>query len=353
MSSGVRLRRMLSDLPLYRAGQRPKERPDLVSYKLSSNENPSGAAPSVLGAMSEAAVHMYPDPGSSQLLSALSEYLSTESDRICVGCGSVSLCQNAVQIAADPGDEVVYAWRSFEAYPIVTQISAARSVRVPLTADGRHDVQAMVDAVTPRTRVVFLCTPNNPTGPAVTHQQAQWVLMNAPEHVLVVIDEAYHEYVSDPQAVRALDLAAAYPNVMVLRTFSKAFGLAGLRVGYGVGSAEVITAMRKVATPFGVSSVAQTAAVNSLRPEGLAHMRGSVQASIGERVRMISSLREAGWKVPDSQANFVWLDTRDAADVAARLEHNGLMVRPFPGEGVRITVGPPEANDRVLEVLTG
>lgn len=344
---------MLLDLPLYRAGQRPAQRRDLVSYKLSSNENPAGAPPSVLAALSEGAIHTYPDPGSSAVLAALSSYLKTDSERICVGCGSVSLCQNAVQIAADPGDEVVYAWRSFEAYPIITGISAAHSVQIPLTADACHDVSAMVDAVTPRTRVVFLCTPNNPTGTAMTHAQAQWVLDNVADHVLVVIDEAYHEYVSDPRAVRALELAAEHPNVLVLRTFSKAFGLAGLRVGYGVGSEQVITAMRKVATPFGVSSVAQVAAVNALLPQGLAHMRESVRASVVERERMLIHLREAGWQVPDSQANFVWLPTQAAAEISARLERSGLTVRAFPGEGIRITVGPPAANDRVLEVLTG
>jgi histidinol-phosphate aminotransferase len=344
---------MLSDLPVYRAGQRPPERPDRVSYKLSSNENPAGAATSVAQAIASEAVHMYPDPGSADLLAALSQYLGTGTDQICVGCGSVSLCQNAVQIAADPGDEVLYAWRSFEAYPIVTQISAARSVRIPLTAQARHDVQAMVDAVTARTRVVFLCTPNNPTGPAITHDEAQWVIDSVPDDVLIVIDEAYHEYVRDPDAVRALELVDNSPNVLALRTFSKAFGLAGLRVGYGIGSPEVITAMRKVATPFGVSSVAQAAAVAALMPEGQAHMRASVQASVDQRTRMIVALRDAGWHVPDSQANFVWLDTADATGVAARLEANGLTVRPFPGEGLRISVGDAAANDRVLEVLAG
>ena len=156
-----------------------------------------------------------------------------------------------MQIAADPGDEVIYAWRSFEAYPIVTAISSAQSVQVQLTPQARHDVQAMVETVGDRTRVMFLCTPNNPTGPALTHDEVQWVLDNVPEHLLVVVDEAYHEYVQDPAAVRALEITQRHANVLVLRTFSKAFGLAGLRVGYGVGAPEVISAMRKVATRSG------------------------------------------------------------------------------------------------------
>lgn len=353
MSDGVRLRQMLADLPLYRAGQRPAARPGLVTHKLSSNENPAGAPPAALASVQDSAVHLYPDPGSTHLLATLASYLEVADERVCVGCGSVSLCQNAVQIAADPGDEVVYAWRSFEAYPIVTAISAARPVPVGLTGTARHDVQAMVSALTPRTRMVFLCTPNNPTGPAITHAEATWVLDNLPEDLLVVIDEAYHEYVRDPAALNALELAASRPNVLVLRTFSKAFGLAGLRVGYGIGSPQVIAGMRKVATPFGVSTVAQSAAAACLQPAGLAHMRRSVAACVSERERLTVGLRAAGWEVPDSQANFVWISTPEAAAVAERLDRHGLTVRPFPEEGLRITVGPAEANDRVLEVLAG
>ncbi len=352
MSAGVRLRAMLAELPLYRAGQRPAQRSDLQTYKLSSNENPVGPPDTVLASLPESAVHRYPDPGSTELIAALATHLQVSAEQVCVGCGSVSLCQNVVQIACDPGDEVVYAWRSFEAYPIVTSISAAISVQVALTQDARHDVAGMVDAVTDRTRVIFLCTPNNPTGPAVTHEQAQWVIDSVGPDVLVVIDEAYHEYVTSPDAVRALELAAAHPNVLMLRTFSKAFGLAGLRVGYGVGSPEVVAAMRKVATPFGVSTPAQAAAVASLQSAGLEHMRASVGASVIERDRVAQGLRAAGWNVPDSQANFVWISSPAAAEVSARLEAAGLTVRPF-AEGLRISVGPVAANDRVLEVLAG
>lgn len=340
---------MLTGLPLYRAGQRPAPRTDVTTYKLSSNETHLPPPQDVLAALPESAVHLYPDPGSTELLAALSQYTAVPAEQLCVGCGSVSLCQNVVQIAAEAGDEVVYAWRSFEAYPIISAIAGATGVQVPLLPGMRHDVQAMVDAVTPATRVMFLCTPNNPTGPAVTHDEAQWVLDNVDDDLLVVIDEAYHEYVTDPAAVRALELAAAHENVLVLRTFSKAFGLAGLRVGYGMGSEQVIAAMRKVATPFGVSAVAQAAGVASLRPAGLAHMRETVASSVAERDRMAAALRDMGYDVPDSQANFVWI-TSDA-DLAGHLDLHGLTVRPFPGEGVRISVGPKEANDRVLEVL--
>lgn len=350
--SVVRLRQMLTGLPLYRAGQGPAPRTDLTAYKLSSNETHLPPPGSVLAALLESAVHRYPDPGSTQLVAALAAHTQVSAEQVSVGCGSVSLCQNAVQIAADPGDEVVYAWRSFEAYPIITSINAAEPVEVPLSPDARHDVHAMVDAVGQRTRVMFLCTPNNPTGPAVSHEEAAWVLENVPDDLLVVVDEAYHEYVRDPAAVRALELAAAHPNVLVLRTFSKAFGLAGLRVGYGIGSPEVVAAMRKVATPFGVSTVAQAAAVASLQPAGLEHMRRSVAAGVAERDRMAEQLRATGFDVPDTQANFVWINSVDAAALTRSLEESGLTVRPFPGQGVRISVGPVAANDRVLEVLS-
>ncbi|MEI2784338.1 MAG: histidinol-phosphate transaminase [Candidatus Nanopelagicales bacterium] len=346
----MRLRQMLSGLPVYRAGQRPAPRTDMTTYKLSSNETHVPPPEAVLAALPDSAVHLYPDPGSSELIAELAGYTGVATDQVCVGCGSVSLCQNAVQIAADAGDEVVYAWRSFEAYPIVSAISGARAVQVPLRFDMTHDVEAMVAAVGARTRVLFLCTPNNPTGPAITHAEVLWVLDNVGDDVLVVIDEAYHEYVTDPDAVRALDIAATHPNVLVLRTFSKAFGLAGLRVGYGVGSPELVAAMRKVATPFGVSAIAQAAAVASLQPDGLRHMRDAVAASVEQRDWLAAGLRAKGYDVPDSQANFVWVTSAD--DLAGYLDGHGLTVRPFPGEGVRISVGPRAANERVLEVLS-
>jgi histidinol-phosphate aminotransferase len=178
------------------------------------------------------------------------------------------------------------------------------------------------------------------------------VLDSVGEDVLVVIDEAYHEYVRDAAAVRALELAGAHPNVLVLRTFSKAFGLAGLRVGYGIGSPEVVAAMRKVATPFGVSTVAQAAAVASLSGDGLAHMRETVATTVAERGRMVAALRARGFEVADSQANFVWIASPEAIDLAVFLDTQGITVRPFP-EGIRVSVGPAVANDRVLEVLAG
>lgn len=338
----------MAGLPSYRAGQRPAARPGLVSYKLSSNETPFPPPAEVLATLGQVSLHHYPDPASRELTGALGKYLGVPDDRVAVGCGSVALCQNAVQIAADAGDEVLYAWRSFEAYPIVTRISGAMPVEVPLAPGARHDVQRLADSVTDRTRVLFVCSPNNPTGPAVTLAEMEWLLDAVPEDLLVVLDEAYYEFVTQPDAVRGEELFAGNPNLLVLRTFSKAFGLAGLRVGYGIGHPEVITALRKVAIPFGVSAAAQAAAVAALAGVGLSAMRTSVAAIVAERTRVRGGLRAAGWAVPDTQTNFVWVPTLDAAGLAADLDRAGLTVRPFPGEGVRISIGPPEANDRVL-----
>ena len=254
-----------------------------------------------------------------------------------------------VAAVAGEGDEVVYAWRSFEAYPIVVGISAARAVEVPLAAGGRHDLAAMAAAVTPRTRLVLLCTPNNPTGPVLHRDEVERFLDAAPQDVLVVVDEAYHEFVRDAGAVDGIEVYRDRPNVAVLRTFSKAYGLAGLRVGFAVAHEPVADALRKTAVPFGVSVVAQRAAVESLRSE--AALLERVESLVKERARVFEALRAQGWEVPVTEANFVWLELGAAtADFASACESAGVSVRPFPGEGVRVTVAEPEANDVFLSV---
>ena len=255
--------------------------------------------------------------------------------------------------ACSPGDEVVYAWRSFEAYPIVTTLVSARSVQVPLLPDGRHDLPAMARAVTDRTRVIFVCTPNNPTGPAVTAAELVEFLDMVPDDVLVVIDEAYFEFGLDESGVADLDgiaVSRGRPNVMVLRTFSKAYGLAGLRVGYGVASPVVAAALRKCATPFGVSSVAQTAALASLDQQD--ELRRRVAQVRVERGRVMTAARELGLQIPESRANFYWVPLgHEAESFAHRCKENGVTVRAFHNEGVRVTVGEPDANDVVLGLL--
>jgi histidinol-phosphate aminotransferase len=326
------------------------------AIKLASNEVAAPPPPRVLAAIAEAAaaVNRYPDLSVTGLTVRLADEFGLDPARIAVGCGSVSLCQQLVSITCrEPGDEVVYAWRSFEAYPIVVQISGARSVAVPLTADEHHDLDAMADAITDRTRLVLVCSPNNPTGTSVRRDRLERFLDRVPADVLVVIDEAYREFVRDPEVPDAIDVYRDRPNVAVLRTFSKAYGLAGLRVGFAVAHEPVAEALRKSAVPFGVSGLAQVAAVASLGAEQ--ELLERVDTLVAERARVQRALREQGWTgVPESQANFVWLRLGERTEeFAAACEEAGVVVRPFAGEGARVTIGEPEANDLFLRVAKG
>ena len=346
-----RLRPDIEQLPAYKAGQRPPERPDLTVYKISSNEVPFPPLPSVLAAISAAALqtHRYPDPASARLVAALAERHGVDPEWIALGTGSVALCGHITSAVAGPGDEVVYAWRSFEAYPIWTQIAGATSVQVPLSADERHDLPAMLAAITDRTRLVFVCTPNNPTGVVITEAELTTFMDAVPSDVLVVLDEAYTEFVTRTDVADGVEMVRRYPNLVLLRTFSKAYGLAGLRVGFAIARPRVAAALRKTATPFGISIVAEEAAIASLAAED--ELMDRVAAVVAERDRVHAALRAQGWDVVDSQANFAWLRLGDRTSAyAAACEEAGITVRPFGDEGVRITIGEPEANDRVIEV---
>lgn len=277
----------------------------------------------------------------------LADHLGACAESVVLGPGSVAVVQQAVTAVAQPGDEVVFAWRSFEAYPIVTRVAGATPVPVGLTVDGRHDVEAMAAAVTERTRAVLVCTPNNPTGTVLTATELDWLLDSVPDDVLVVVDEAYAEMVRADSAADGLDLLRRYDNVLVLRTFSKAYGLAGLRVGYGVAHPEVAQALRTTGIPFGVSSLAQAAAAESLLH--LEELTARVDAIVAERDRVVAALAAQGWTIPDTQANFVWFDAGEATGALAEVFRDaGLLVRVFPGEGVRVTIAEPEANDLLL-----
>ena len=347
--SGPRVRPDLEAIPVYRPGRALAPR-DARSFKCSSNENPFPPLPSVVAAITAAAaeVNRYPDLGSSRLVEALAHRYRVAADRVVCGPGSVGVLQQLVAAVAAPGDEVVFAWRSFEAYPIVTRVAGATAVGVPLAAGGRHDLAAMAAAVTPRTRAVLVCTPNNPTGPSVAADELAAFVAAVPDEVLVVVDEAYAELVRDPAAADGTALLDAHPHVAVLRTFSKAYGLAGLRVGYGLLPPQVATAVRRTSIPFWVSSVAEAAALAALRAEEELFAR--VDTLVAERERVLTALRADGWDVPDSEANFVWLPAGERSDeLATACAAVGVAVRTFPGEGVRVTVAEPEANDRWLQ----
>jgi histidinol-phosphate aminotransferase len=332
-------------------GKPPAPREGLQTYKLSSNENPYPPLPGVLDAVGRAAAQMnrYPDMGCVALYDALAAKLGVGADQLAAGTGSVAVLYHLLQAYCDPGDEVIYAWRSFEAYPIAAAVAGAVSVQVPLTPDGRHDLDAMAAAVTDRTKVLVLCTPNNPTGPALHHSDVRAFLDQVPGHVLVVVDEAYREFVRLGDPLDALALIRERSNVVAMRTFAKAYGLAGLRVGYLVGPEPVAAAVRACSLPFGVSSIAQAAAVASLEAEE--ELLARVDALVAERTRVATALAAQGWQLPDAQGNFVWFPlgdrTQELVDAAGEA---GIMVRPFAGEGVRVTIGETEANGRLLDI---
>ena len=345
----VPLRPALADLPPYVPGARVPV--GAAAFKLSSNENPYPPLPSVVLAISEAAedVNRYPDMYATELTAAIASSLAVPAESVVTGCGSVAVLGHVLTAVCRPDDEVVMPWRSFEAYPIAITLAGAQGVPVPVGDDGRLDHEAMAAAVTERTRVVLVCTPNNPTGPAVHADELATFLAAVPRDVLVVLDEAYVEFVRDPEAPDGLAVFADHPNVVLLRTFSKAFGLAGLRVGYAVARPRLAAGIRAASTPFGVSHVGQLAALASLR--ATAELMTRVDAIVAERARLLAGLRTQGWAVPDSQANFVWLALGDHSTAfAERSGRAGVLVRPFAGDGVRVSVGEPEATDLLLEV---
>ncbi|MFL4480244.1 histidinol-phosphate transaminase [Paeniglutamicibacter sp. ORCA_105] len=351
----VQPRTVIGRMPKYVAGKPPREIPGLNAYKLSSNETPLPPIPEVMEAIrAQLDINRYPDPMSTKLRTALAAFLSVPVDDIVTGAGSLgALTQILATFAGqdDDGvqDEVIFAWRSFEAYPIVVETAGALPVQIPLLADGRHDLDAMAAAVNERTSVILLCTPNNPTGPALLRDEVEAFIAKVPSNVLIVIDEAYQEFVRDTQAVNGIDTYRSHPNVMVLRTFSKAHGLANLRVGYSVSHPEVTQHIRVAATMFAVSSVAEDAAVASLAHYDKVVER--VQRIVDERTRVVAGLEELGWNIPAAEGNFVWLPLgANTAEFVELASEQALAVRGFAGEGVRVSIGEEEANTRFLEL---
>ncbi|UJP09663.1 histidinol-phosphate transaminase [Microbacterium sp. KUDC0406] len=343
-----RIRPEIAALPPYRQGKQA----GADAFKLSSNENPFEPLPSVVEALQHTTpVNRYPDATAGALRARLGEKYGVASDAVHVAAGSVSILHQLVLGTSSVGDEVVYAWRSFEAYPSLPLVAGATGVQVPLAAGARHDLDAMADAITDRTRVVIVCTPNNPTGPIVTTSEFAAFLERVPQDVLVILDEAYAEFVTAPDAVDGLKerIFETHPNVVVLRTFSKAYGLAGLRVGYAIGHPRVLDAARTTGIPLSVTSAAENAAIASLDAEDELMQR--VAVIVERRDRLVAGLRELGWKVPDSQSNFVWLRTKERTDeIAEAFVAAGLIVRPFSGDGIRISVGEEQSLPKVLEV---
>jgi histidinol-phosphate aminotransferase len=343
----ARLRPLLADLPAYTPG---KTVPGAI--KLASNETVDGPLPSVRAAIAAAAdtINRYPDNGHVDLKEHLARFLSKDGDfapqNIAVGCGSVSLCQQLVQITCTVGDEVMFGWRSFEVYPLQVRVAGATPVLVPLR-EHTFDLDAMLAAITDRTRLIFVCNPNNPTSTVVDPDELAKFVDAVPSDILVVIDEAYVEYIRDGMLPDSLGLALAHPNVVVLRTFSKAWGLAGLRMGYAVGDPEVITALGKVYVPFTASTISQAAAIASLQV--VDELMARTDAVVAERRRVSAQLAGLGYEFPPSQANFVWLPLAEhTADFTHAAAEARVLVRPYGSDGARVTIGAPAENDAFL-----
>jgi histidinol-phosphate aminotransferase len=296
-------------------------------------------------------MNRYPDSAAVELRERIAEHLGVAAEEVAVGPGSVGVLQQIITGLCDASDDVIFAWRSFEAYPILVELAGARPVRIPLDHLEGHDLDAMAAAVTERTKVILLCTPNNPTGVPISHARIEAFLRSVRSDILVVIDEAYVEYAEAGSGPDSLALYREYPNVCILRTFSKAYGLAGLRVGYAVAVPEIAEGLRRTALPFSVSALAQKAAVASL--DAGEEMEARVAVVMQERARMSRELAARGWKLEPSQGNFLWIRADD--ELRTRLmdafDWAGIMVRAYQGDGVLMTFADAPANDRVLRIL--
>ena len=341
-------------MPVYRPGkaaeQAEEEHGITDAIKLASNENPYPPVPSVVEAISTAAqgVNRYCDHLAIDLRTAIGDMVGLDLDHIAVGCGSVGLLQQLCLAYLDPGDQALYPWRSFEAYPVNVQMMGAESVQVPLV-DHAFDLDAVTAAITPKTKIIMLATPNNPTGTAVTVDALRSMMASVPDDVIVMVDEAYREFL-DPGFGDPVELIAEHPNVVVSRTFSKAYGLAGVRVGYLVAKPDLVDQVNKVLAPFAVNGLAQAAAMAALNARD--EYEPLLQTIRDERARVVAALAEQGWELPDAQANFVYLPTGDrTTDLYVEIEKRGVVTRPFAGEGIRVTIGTAEENDRFLATL--
>ena len=323
----VRVRRAVALAPAYVPGARPTHTRRVA--RLASNE--LHVEPAITLRPSD--LRRYPEPTAADLRAALASRFGLREEQVVASPGSVALCRLLIETVCDPGDEVVFAWRSFEAYPLLTRLAGAVPMEVPLTAGGEHDLGAMAAAVTERTRLVFVCTPNNPTGPAISREVFETFLAAVPADVLVVLDEAYLEFAG---GWNGLPLLASHPNLLVLRTFSKAYGLAGARVGWGACDPALASLLRSAQVPFAVAQPSIELAVAALGVD----LAPRVAEIVGRRDAFVSWLQECGMTVPEARGNFVWLPVGvDAVPIARALAARDVLVRPFDGEGIRVTIG--------------
>ena len=350
-----RVRPALRALSGYRpgkaTGQVEAEHGIVDSIKLASNENPWPPIPPIADAIRAAVVgvNRYGDNNATEVCEAIAQWQSIPVESVTVANGSSGLLQQVFMTFVSPGDEIVFAWHSFEIYPVFSTLFDATAVKVPLR-DHAFDLDAIAAAVTKQTSVVFLATPNNPTGTAVSMDDVAKLLGQIPDDVIVVIDEAYREFNDPAFGDPVTELVPRFPNVVVTRTFSKAFGLAGIRSGYGIGHPEVIAEINKTRLPFSVNNLSQAAMIAAI--DHVDEAMVPVSALLAERDRCVAALRARAIDVVDSHANFVLIPTGErTVELATALEKLGIITRPFPDLGLRITIGTPEQNDRWVEAL--
>lgn len=343
-----RPREAVRSLPAYRTS--PVATTPIV-YRASSNESPFPPSESVRRALIECATraHLYPVPRGEDLITALSRTLGHPEDRFAVDAGSNALLDHILHTFAHEGSRVVYPWRSFEAYPISVRAAGATPVQVANRVDSGHDVAGLIREARTDASVLVLCSPNNPTGVALTADELLQVLESVPQDVLVILDEAYVDFVVEG-AFDSLPLIDRHPNLLVLRTFSKCYALAGLRAGYCIGHPDVVAEIRKVLPAFAISAAAASAATAALRDT--ASRAAVVDAVVSERRALTALLRGRGYPVYDSQANFVFVPVgEDTARLTELFMANGVLTRPWLGEGVRITVGLPGLAEHIASFL--
>ena len=355
MTPGIEFNSRIGDIPVYPAASTYAFEGELV--KLASNETPFAPHPQVLEAVERGlrTLNRYPDPAKSALRKRLSERTGVPAGRIAIGNGSCELLLAAAEAMLEPGTEVVYAWPSFSIYPHMAAMSGARAVTVPLNEAGEHDLEAMAREVTVATRIVIVCNPNNPSATALAPDVIDAFVAELPRHVAVILDEAYVEFSTLQDPDESLDLLERHPNLVILRTFSKVYGLCGLRVGYSLGDERFRNAVDQVRQPFSVNALAQIAATEALRH--VDELERRVEQTVIERVYLESELAERGLETTDSQANFSWvaLGDRDEDEIVNGLAERGVIVRAGKALGeagrMRVTYGTRAENDRFLAAL--
>jgi histidinol-phosphate aminotransferase len=351
----------LARIPGYQAGVPTGQAPEAIAAggiaQLASNESPFSPHPKVVEAIRDAATAMnrYPDPDATLLRRRIAERYETEPGRVAVGNGSCEILLAAAEALCEPGAEILYAWPSFSIYPHLAALTGAREIRVPLAEGVVHDLDAMVAEVTAATQLVIVCNPNNPTGTHLPAARVAAFCERLPGHVTIALDEAYVEFQTDDDPDATIDLLADFPNLVVLRTFSKVYGLAGVRVGFALGSAKFRAAIDAVRQPFSVNALAQAAAAEAILHQDDVAQR--VERTLIERVRVEEGLCELGLETAETQANFSWIDLADANEpqVVAGLAERSIAVRPgtpLGGPGhIRVSYGTPAEDDRLLAAL--